>query len=118
MGLPTLPRSGKKLTDRLNKELAPGEPIISVASQEYVKALDIKRLDHPLIMPIFKEVRPDGSHKNTVVHAKKARGAIVRYAIETRAQTPQDLMGFSELGWQPAAPPPDNGSWLFTRPAE
>jgi len=106
------------LTAKLNKEFASGEPIISVASQEYMKALDIKKLDHPVIMPVFKEKRSDGSYKNAVVHAKKARGAIIRYAIENRADTPEDLMGFSAMGWKAAAPPPDNGSWLFTRSAE
>ncbi len=107
-----------KLTAKLNSELASAEPIVSVASQEYMKALDIKKLDHPVIMPAFKEQRLDGSFKNSVVHAKKARGALIRYAIKNRAKSPNDLMGFSEMGWKAAQPPPENGSWLFTRPAE
>ena len=106
------------LTAKLNKESASGEPIVSVASQEYMKALDSKKLDHPVIMPVFKEKRPDGSLKNAVVHAKKARGAIIRYAIENRVKNPKDLMGFSAMGWKAVKPPPENGSWLFTRPAE
>jgi len=108
----------ESLTSKLNIELTSGEPIISVASQEYMKALDIKKLDHPVIMPVFKEKRPDGSYKNAVVHAKKARGSIVRYAIENRAKKPKDLMEFSAMGWKAAEQPPDNGSWLFTRSAE
>ena len=60
----------KTLTATLNKELASGESIVSVASQEYMKALDIKKLNQPVIMPVFKEKRPDGSYKNAVVHAK------------------------------------------------
>lgn len=106
------------LTAKLNKELASGEAIVSVASQEYMKALDIKKLNHPVIMPVFKEKHPDGSYKNAVVHAKKARGAIVRYAIENRTKKPKDLMGFSAMGWKAADPTPDNGSWLFTRTVE
>ncbi len=108
----------KTLTARLNKELSPGEPIVSVASQEYMKALDIKKLSSPVISPVFKEKKPDGSFKNAVVHAKKARGEIVRYAIEKRVDTPNDLMGFSALGWKAAEQPPANGSWLFARPAQ
>jgi len=108
----------KTLTATLNKELASGESIVSVASQEYMKALDIKKLNQPVIMPVFKEKRPDGSYKNAVVHAKKARGAIVRYAIENRAEKPKDLMGFSAMGWKAAEDPPDTGSWMFTRSAE
>ncbi len=106
------------LTVKLNNELKSDESIVSVASQEYMKALDIKKLDHPVIIPVFKEKHRDGSYKNAVVHAKKARGAIVRYAIENRAEKPKDLMGFSLMGWKAANPPPDKGSWLFTRPVE
>jgi len=108
----------KALTVKLNNELKSGESIVSVASQEYMKALDIQKLNHPVITPVFKEKHPDGSYKNAVVHAKKARGAIVRYAIENRAKKPKDLMGFSLMGWKAAEPPPDKGSWLFTRPVE
>jgi len=104
------------LTAKLNKELISGEPIVSVASQEYMKALDVKKLDHPVIIPVFKEKQPDGSYKNAIVHAKKARGAMVRYAIENRAEKTKDLMGFSTMGWKASEPPPDKGSWLFTRP--
>ena len=106
------------LTVKLNNELTSGESIVSVASQEYMKALDIKKLNHPVIIPVFKEKYPDGSYKNAVVHAKKARGAIVRYAIENRAEKPKDLMGFSSMGWKAEDPPPDKGFWLFTRPVE
>lgn len=108
----------KTLTAKLNKELASGEPIVSVASQEYMKALDIKKLNRPVIIPVFKEKRPDGSYKNAVVHAKKARGAIVRYAIENNAEKPRDLMGFSAMRWMAAEYPPDTGPWMFTRSSE
>ena len=106
------------LTVKLNNELTSGESIVSVASQEYMKTLDIKKLNNPVIIPVFKEKHPDGSYKNVVVHAKKARGAIVRYAIENRAEKPKDLMGFSSMGWKAEEPPPDNGFWLFARPVE
>jgi cytoplasmic iron level regulating protein YaaA (DUF328/UPF0246 family) len=105
------------LTSMLNQELNPGEPIVSVASQEYMKALDIKKLNRPVILPVFKEQRADGTYKNAVVHAKKARGAIVRYAIENNAEKPQDLMGFNAMGWKAAQEAPESGVWLFTRPA-
>ena len=104
------------LTTKLNSELAAGESIISVASQEYMQALDFKKLKHPVIIPVFKEKHPDGTYKNGVVHAKKARGAIVRYALENQAEKPQDLQGFSAMGWRAEGPPPEKGYWLFTRP--
>ncbi len=104
------------LTAKLNNELTAGETIVSVASQEYMKALALGKLNHPVVIPIFKEKHPDGSYKNVVVQAKKARGAIVRYAIENRARKPKDLMGFTAMGWRAEEPPPVAGNWLFSRP--
>lgn len=107
----------KTLTDRLNKDLKKGEPVLSVAAQEYLKALDLKTLIGPVISPVFKEEKPDGTLKNVAVHAKKARGAFIRHALETNAQTAQDLKGFNSFGWKAAQEPPEAGPWLFTRPA-
>ena len=59
--------------------------MISVAAQEYVKALDLKQLKGPLISLVFKEEKPDGSLKTVAVHSKMARGALVKYALESGA---------------------------------
>lgn len=104
-----------RLTDALNEDLAAGEPVLSTASQEYLKAVDAKRLRGPLITPVFKERRPDGSLRTPTVHAKMARGALIRHAVVHNAKQPEDLMGFSALGWEAAEPPPASGPWLFTR---
>lgn len=106
----------KILTSVLNKDLKVGEPVISMAAQEYNKALDQKKLKGPVIFPVFKEQHKNGSFKTVVVHAKKARGELMRYALMHKAQTPLDLMGFNALGWKAAQEPPDSGSWLFSRP--
>ncbi len=105
------------LTAKLNEELMPGEPIVSVASQEYMKALDFKKLHGPVILPIFKEKKPDGTYKNAAVHSKKARGELMRYALVNNIKTPGNLKGFNVMGWKSAQSIPDSGPWLFTRPA-
>ena len=104
------------LTARLNKDLKSGESILSVAAQEYLKALDLKKLNNPVISPVFKEQRTDGTFKTVTVHSKKARGALVRYALVNKAQTPRDLMEFNSMGWKATEEPPEAGPWLFTRP--
>jgi len=106
----------QSLTDTLNEDLKKGEPIVSVAAQEYMKALDFKQLKGPVISPVFKERRDDGTLKTVAVHSKKARGELVRYALTEKAKTPQDLLGFGALGWEAAEEPPESGPWLFTRP--
>jgi len=101
----------------LNKQLKAGEPVVSVAAKEYIKAIDIKKLKGAVIEPVFKEQQADGSYRTVAVHAKKARGALVRYALVNQAQEPSDLTGFSEMGWKAAEKAPESGPWLFTRPA-
>ncbi len=105
------------LTDELNRQLKPNEPILNLAAQEYTKALQVKELKGPLISPVFKEARSDGTLKNVSVHAKMARGAMVKYVFTTGAKKPADLLGFGELGWEATCEPPASGPWLFTRPA-
>lgn len=104
------------LTASLNEDLKTDESILSVAAQEYSKALDLKKLNSPVISPVFKEQRTDGSLKTVPVHSKKARGALVRYALVKRAQTPHDLMKFNIMEWKATKEPPEAGPWLFTRP--
>lgn len=104
------------LTATLNEDLKAGEPIISVAAQEYMKALDFQGLKGPVISPVFKERRDDGTLKTVAVHSKKARGELVRYALTSKARRPQDLLGFGALGWEATQEPPESGPWLFTRP--
>jgi hypothetical protein len=104
------------LTQSLNNELKPNEPVVSLAALEYLKALDLKELKGPMMSPVFKEQRADGTLVSVVMHAKKARGELVRYALVNQARTPQDLMGFNALGWRAAEKPPKGGPWLFTRP--
>ena len=93
-----------------------GEPIISLASQEYMKALDLEELIGPVISPVFKEKMPDGKLRTAPVHAKMARGALARFMLTSGARTPRDLLGFGTLGWEATAEPPVSGPWLFERP--
>jgi cytoplasmic iron level regulating protein YaaA (DUF328/UPF0246 family) len=124
MGSKVKPRGAKNLTEfwrprltaALNGELKTGEPVISVAAQEYLKAVDVRALNGPVISPVFKEVMPDGALKTAPVHAKMARGALARFALTSGAKKPADLLAFTELGWEAAEEPPDSGPWLFSRP--
>lgn len=104
-----------KVTDALNADLRDGEPVISTASQEYLRVIDIDRLRGPVITPVFKERHSGGKLKTPVVHAKMARGALIRDALKTGVKHPRDLMGWSDMGWEAAEEVPQSGPWLFTR---
>lgn len=83
----------KKITDQLNNDLADGELFINLASDEYFRAVDRKALKVPVITPVFKDWKDD-KLKVIGFFAKKARGSMVRYVLDTGAQTLDDIKGF------------------------
>ncbi|MGO4821258.1 MULTISPECIES: peroxide stress protein YaaA [unclassified Flavobacterium] len=87
------------ITKQLNKELEKGELFINLASNEYFSAVDVKALKVPVITPDFKDYK-DGKLKIISFFAKKARGMMVRYIIDTNAETIDDLKGFNYDGYQ------------------
>ena len=84
----------KGVTAYLNAELADDELFINLASNEYFGAVDKKQLKVPVITPIFKDWKNDNL-KVISFFAKKARGSMVRYLIDTNAKTLDDIRGFN-----------------------
>ena len=89
----------KLLTQHLNNELSEGELFINLASNEYFGAIDEKSLKVPIITPIFKDWKND-QLKVISFFAKKARGSMVRYILDTNAQTLDDIKGFNYDDYQ------------------
>lgn len=89
----------KTITTALNKELKKGDLFINLASNEYFSAVDVKALKVPVITPEFKDYK-DGKLKMISFFAKKARGLMVRYIVDTNAQTIDDLKGFNYEGYR------------------
>lgn len=87
------------VTKSLNKELEKGELFVNLASNEYFSAVDVKALKVPVITPDFKDYK-DGKLKMISFFAKKARGMMLRYIIDTNAQTLDDLKGFDYEGYR------------------
>lgn len=88
----------KTLTSHLNETLEDGELFVNLASQEYFGALDPKQLKVPVISPVFKD-RKNDQLKVIGFFAKRARGAMVRYILDTDARTLEDLKGFDRDGY-------------------
>jgi cytoplasmic iron level regulating protein YaaA (DUF328/UPF0246 family) len=78
----------------LNSELNEEELFVNLASNEYFSAVDAKKLKVAVITPEFKDYK-DGKLKIISFFAKKARGLMVRYIIDTNAETVDDLKGFN-----------------------
>lgn len=89
----------KKITDSLNNELKKDELFINLASNEYFKSIDTKKLQVPVITPVFKDLK-NGKLKIISFYAKKARGAMVKYIIDKDVDTYEGLKGFDYEGYR------------------
>ena len=103
----------EKLTKLLQKELQSGEPIVNLASNEYAKAVQLKKMKNIVVTPVFKEFK-NGEYKVVMMYAKHARGAMARYILENNIQQLEDLKGFSTGGYT-FSEGSESGELLFVR---
>ena len=89
----------EKVTEQLNSELKSKDLILNLASSEYSKVLDKKKLNAPVIDFDFYEVK-DGKLKTIVVYTKHARGLVVRFCAENQAKTLNDVKAFNLEGYR------------------
>ena len=104
----------KTITKELNSELKKGDLFINLASNEYFHAVDAKALKVPVITPEFRDYK-DGQLKMISFFAKKARGLMVRYIIDTNAETIDDLKKFNYEGYAFDANLSKGNTLVFTR---
>jgi cytoplasmic iron level regulating protein YaaA (DUF328/UPF0246 family) len=102
------------ITKALNSELEKDELLINLASTEYFSALDSKKLMVPVITPEFKDYK-DGKLKMISFFAKKARGLMVRYILDTNASSIDDLKMFDYEGYAFDANLSTSTKLVFTR---
>ncbi|MBZ9626537.1 peroxide stress protein YaaA [Psychroflexus sp. CAK57W] len=84
----------EKVTSQLNSELKEGELFVNLASQEYFKAVNSKKLKAEIISPVFKDFK-NGKLKIISFYAKKARGLMVRYIIDHEVETLEGIKSFT-----------------------
>jgi len=88
--------------------------VINLASEEYAKAMEAKRLKSRLITPVFHEER-DGTARVIGLMAKRARGAMARFMVVNRLEKPDDLKDFSAAGYRFQSNQSDDTVWVFSR---
>ncbi|NUY57139.1 peroxide stress protein YaaA [Salinivibrio sp. EAGSL] len=91
---------GDIITDALNETLATQDNplLVNLASNEYFKAVNKKKLAGDIITPVFKDCK-NGQYKVISFYAKKARGMMARYLIDQRATSVTDIKGFDVAGY-------------------
>ena len=101
---------GAQIAQHLNERAAAQKAklVVNLASEEYFKAVDRKALQLPVVTCVFEERRA-GKYKIVSFSAKRARGLMARYAIETQARTVEQLQAFDREGYAfaPDASGPD-----------
>lgn len=106
--------------DRLSKQLnadAEGmaDPtLVNLASQEYFGAVDARALKIPVVTPHFREAK-DGETRIISFFAKKARGAMARFAIDERIERVGDLKRFDGDGYRFDPAISTQTDWIFIR---
>jgi cytoplasmic iron level regulating protein YaaA (DUF328/UPF0246 family) len=103
---------GDKITTVINE--AGDDVLVNLASQEYFKAINKKKLQMKVVTPVFKELK--GEKLRVVsIFAKKARGMMIRYILENKISDPKKLKAFAEDGYFFQESLSDDSTFVFTR---
>ena len=109
---------GSQIADYLN-ERSKGQPeaeriVVNLASQEYFKSVDLKALKAPVVECVFEDFK-GGKYKIISFHAKRARGLMVRWAVQHKARKVADLRKFDLEGYALAEQASTPGKLVFRR---
>lgn len=109
---------GAQIAQYLNERAASQKSpvIVNLASEEYFKAVDRRALQVPVVSCAFEEFKA-GKYKIISFMAKRARGLMVRYAIEKKAESVKKLEAFNLEGYALAPEVSSPERLVFRRPA-
>ncbi len=109
---------GRQISDYLNQRAAadPVPLVVNLASEEYFKAVDLPALQPRVLHCVFEQYH-DGRYRVMGFAAKRARGLMMRHAIECRAISVEQLKGFGAEGYRYVAAESTPERLLFRLPA-
>ena len=92
---------GSEISSYLNERMADDTSpvVVNLASQEYFKAVDSNMLKARVVDCVFEDFK-NGKYKIISFHAKRARGLMVRFAIEKKIASLKKLEAFNAEGWR------------------
>ena len=105
---------GDKITDLLNLEINENEWVVNLASNEYFKSINTKKLNGKLVNCVFKENK-NGAYKIVMSYAKTARGLMTRYVLENSITEKEDLLGFNSNGYKFYSELSSENEFVFVR---
>ncbi|HEY9082303.1 MAG TPA: peroxide stress protein YaaA [Vicingaceae bacterium] len=91
---------GDTIVNEINNTLKANNDkvLVNLASNEYFKAVNKKKLATPVITPVFKDFT-NGQYKTVMVYAKKARGAMAAFIMKNKIKTIEELTAFDTDGY-------------------
>jgi hypothetical protein len=104
------------ITKKINEAVANSGSavLINLASVEYFKSIDKKKLKAEIVTPDFKEFKK-GSYVMISFFAKRARGLMTRFILENNISDPADLVAFDYEGYSFNSRLSKAGNPVFTR---
>lgn len=107
---------GDKLAELLNQQLEAvgSQTLVNLASNEYFKAVNRKKLHADVITPVFKDYK-GGKYKVVSFFAKKARGLMSAYSVRNKLTNPDQLKAFNSGGYAYNEAMSSSSEWVFTR---
>jgi len=107
---------GERIVESLNAAVAESGAavLVNLASEEYFKAVRVKKLAAPVIQPVFEDWS-GGKYKVVSFFAKRARGLMARHAIVKRLRKVEALKKFADEGYAFDATASDAVRWVFRR---
>lgn len=102
----------KSIAQQLNNQ--GDEVLINLASNEYFKSIQTKKLKAEIITPVFKDFK-NGEYKVLSFFAKKARGLMSRYIIKNKLTKPEQIKEFAVDGYYYNDKLTKGNTWVFTR---
>lgn len=106
----------ENITDTINLSLATDVDgiLINLASQEYSKVIDQKKLQGKMVTITFKQLNK-GELKVIPIHAKKARGLMIHFAISRQLDNAAALKDFRLNGYSYSKEDSTETEWFFFR---
>ena len=105
---------GDEITKTIAKDLGDPPVLINLASNEYFKSINLKKLKARMIVPTFKDFS-NGEYKSLMTYAKNARGMMARYIIQERIEDPELLKSFNGGGYAYSPERSDDENMVFIR---
>jgi len=107
---------GERITKAINADLEKNKEsvLINLASNEYYKVINPKKIKGEIITPVFKDHK-DGQYKIIAFYAKRARGMMANFIIKKGLRNPEELKTFEEGGYEYSEPLSNEKEWVFIR---